>query len=241
MHVLGLEFKCKQFRSQRAVWVVLGSCKADDKRHSKYSLDVRLEDSLFLLGETEFHSVNKHRKKRLFPEASTVFNTFTSVSKEGCLEHKWPVTSSKFTVLPRAASHISSVSKFSSFSHRWKDEYLILFSIPELSDRGLNFVSGSELDSFDQSRLQGDGKLIQRVQDARKGVDSSTIAEQSAILVHPRCQGQLCQEGEPVGEKPVPVENNGSIISNVPGSQPLHFLLISSLICEELMLHQAIT
>lgn len=117
MHVLGLEFKCKQFGSRRAVGVVLGSGKADDERRSKYSLDVRLEDSLFLLGETEFHSVNKHRKKRLFPEASTVFNTFTSVSKEGCLELKLPVTSPKVTVLPRAESHISSVSKCWSFSH----------------------------------------------------------------------------------------------------------------------------
>lgn len=92
-------------------------------------------------------------------------------------------------------------------------------------------MSGSELDSFDQGSLQGDGKLVQRVQDARKGVDSGTIAEQSAIVVHPRCQGQFCQEGEPVGEKTVPVENNRSIISDVPGSHSLHFLVGCSFIC----------
>lgn len=135
MHVLGLEFKCKQFGSQLRGQFELswGQGKQKDERRSKYSLDVRLEDSLFLLGETEFHSVNKHRKKRPFPAASTVFNTFTSVSKEGCLELKLPVTLSKFTVLPRAESHISSARPF---PHGWKDEYLILFSIPELSDRG---------------------------------------------------------------------------------------------------------
>lgn len=105
-----------------------------------------------------------------------------------------------------------------------------------MSDRGLNSGSGSELDSFNQRRLQGDGELIQRVQDARKGADSSTIPKQSAVLVHPPCQGQLCQEGEPVGEKPVPVVNNRSIISNVPRSHSLHFLLGRTLICEELML-----
>lgn len=131
---------------------------------------------------------------------------------------------------------VTSQVSLASFSHRWKDEYLILFRIPELSDRGLNSGSGSELDSFNQRRLQGDGELIQRVQDARKGADSSTIPKQSAVLVHPPCQGQLCQEGEPVGEKPVPVVNNRSIISNVPRSHSLHFLLGRTLICEELML-----
>lgn len=67
-------------------------------------------------------------------------------------------------------------------------------------------------------------------------MDRSTIPKQSAVLVHPPCQGQLCQEGEPVGEKPVPVGNKRSIISIVPPSHSLHFLLGRTLICEGLTL-----
>lgn len=63
MHVLSLKFMCKQYSSWRRVIVVLGSGTVNDVscENIYYRCEV-MNDPLFLLGETEFHSVNKHRK-----------------------------------------------------------------------------------------------------------------------------------------------------------------------------------
>lgn len=69
----------------------------------------------FFLEETEFHSVNKHRKIRLFPEANTVCKTFTSVNKAIYLQLELPVTS-------------SSPLSFSSQSHILSSDVLLFLA-----------------------------------------------------------------------------------------------------------------
>lgn len=71
-----------------------------------------MNDSLFLLGgETELHSVNKHRK-----DWTVVYTTFTSVNKALCSDLELPVTSSSplscfcfFVFFFMIKSHCSSV------------------------------------------------------------------------------------------------------------------------------------
>ncbi len=64
MHVLSLKFKCKRYSSWRRVIVVPGSGTVNDVScENNYWRCEIMNDSLFLLGETDFHSVNKHRKE----------------------------------------------------------------------------------------------------------------------------------------------------------------------------------
>lgn len=95
-----------------------------------------------------------------------------------------------------------------------------IFSIPALGDGAgaelCAHLSGSEVNSFHQCSLQGDGELIECVQDAGEGVCGSAVTQQSTFLIRPRCQGTLCQQGEPLREKPVSAKRNRSVVNNGP-------------------------
>lgn len=110
-------------------------------------------------------------------------------------------------------SHISIVWMYFLFPQmeRWIFEHIC---IPVLGYREGAYLSGSEVNSFDQCSFQGNGKLIECVQDAGEGVHGSSVPQQSTFFVRPCCQVTLCQQGEPMREKPVPAKKNGSVINN---------------------------
>lgn len=107
------------------------------------------------------------------------------------------------------------MSECTSFSCRWKDGIFEPISVPAVDGRaGAELCApllGSEVNSFHQCSLQGDGKLVECVQDAGEGVYSSTVSQQSSFFVGPCCQGEVCQQGEPLREKPVPAKRNRSV------------------------------
>lgn len=87
--------------------------------------------------------------------------------------------------------------------------FLTLHSCCRLQNRSL-ICQGSEVNSFDQCSLQGDAELIESVQYAGEGVDSSSVPQQRPLLVRPQCQRKLCQQWEPLREKPVPARKKST-------------------------------
>lgn len=69
-------------------------------------------------------------------------------------------------------------------------------------------MSGSQVNPFNQRRLQGDGELVEGAEDAGEGVNGGAVPQQGAVLVHPGGQGKLSQQGEPVGQEPIPAGMN---------------------------------
>lgn len=102
---------------------------------------------------------------------------------------------------PFSQVSLRCTSPFSPQMERWTREHV-----------GAGAELRSEVDPLHQSRLQGDGELVERVQDAGEAVHGGTVPQQSALLVRPRCQGELGQEGEPLGEEPVPARRNRSVV-----------------------------
>lgn len=208
MHVLRLKFKCKQYSSRRRVIVVPGSGTVNDVScENNYWRCGIMNDSLFLLEETEFHSVNKHRKESVY---------FLKQIQYIRHLHQWTrqYVRSTSDFIWSTVLFYDKVTCLKSLDvlERWIFEYLWQSSSSTLCAS----LSGSEVNSFDQCSLQGDGEVIECVQDAGEGVYSSTVPQQSTFLVRPSCQGTLRQQGEPLREKPVPAKRNRSVVNNGP-------------------------
>ena len=62
---------------------------------------------------------------------------------------------------------------------------------------------GLKGDAFDDGGLQGDGEVVQRLQDVDVGADRGSVSEQGRVLVHPLDHRALHQQGDPLGQQAV--------------------------------------
>lgn len=84
-------------------------------------------------------------------------------------------------------------------------------------------ASGSEVDPFNQRCLQGHNKLVEGLENPTEGVNGCTVPQQSSVLVRPRGQRTLCQQGEPLGQKSVPVDRNNRQLAEYTTTSNLTF------------------